>query len=396
MAEDTNQQTRHNVYFLGVTSLFNDMATEMAYWVLPAFLMSLGAGPAALGLIEGIAESVASIGKLFSGYLADTYPRRKPIVVFGYALANVVKPLLALSTRWWHVLGVRFADRTAKGIRGTSRDVLLSESVPKEKVGSAFGLLQSMDSAGAVLGPLIALLILARTGNLRLVFLMAAVPGAIAILAALLIRETGTRSKEARTQKVPWKLSQLPQRFYFMLAAVLIFSLGNSSDMFLVLRAQEAGIAVKYAPLLGLVFNLSYTLGAWPVGWLSDRRSKPAIAAVGYVIFAAAYDIFAAAPSRLFIWVTMAGYGLYYALTSPVLRALVVETVGPTERGAAFGLFYFSTSIATLLASLLTGQLWKRFGAPLPLYLSAGLALVAAFLLLVRPKSERADKPSSR
>ena len=380
---DASTAGRRNVYVFGTVSFFNDTASEMAYWILPAFLASLGAGPAAMGLIEGVAESVASLGKLFSGYLTDTVQRRKPIVVFGYLLANLVKPLLALSTRWWQVLFIRFADRTAKGLRGTPRDVMLAESVDRKKIGNTYGLLQSMDSAGAIAGPLIAWLIMARTGNMRSVFWWAAIPGAVAILVVLLARET----RPQRVSSVPTRSlgqpARLSRRFYYLLAAVLIFSLGNSSDMFLVLRAQQIGISSSMAPLLGLAFNITYTLASWPAGWLSDRRSKRAIAAAGYLVFSVTYFTFALAPSHAAIWTVMAAYGLYYALTSPVLRALVVETVEPGSRGRAFGLFYFCTSIAALLSSLLTGQLWKHYGAALPFYLSAGMAVVAAIMLLM-------------
>ncbi|HWZ42200.1 MAG TPA: MFS transporter [Candidatus Saccharimonadales bacterium] len=379
---DPDRGARRNLYIFGATSFLNDTASEMAYWILPAFLTSLGAGPAALGLIEGLAESVASLGKLFSGYFTDVLTRRKPLVVFGYMLANAAKPVLALATSWTHVLLVRFADRTAKGIRGAPRDVMLAESVAQGKAGSAFGLLQSMDSAGAIAGPLLALLILSRTNSMRTVFWAAAVPGFLAILTVLLARETGkTRSGPLPAFNL-WKPGALSRRFYYMLAAVLVFSLGNSSDAFLVLRAQQAGIGPAFAPLLGLVFNVTYTLSAWPAGWLSDRRSKPVIAAIGYLIFAATYAVFAAAPSKTALWMTMAMYGLYYALTSPVLRALVIETVPLESRGRAFGLFYFSSSIATLLSSVLTGVLWKMFGPALPFYLSSALAVIGAFMLL--------------
>jgi MFS family permease len=179
-----------NIYVFGITSFLNDTATEMAYWVLPAFLASLGAGPAQLGLIEGVAESVASFAKLFSGYLTDRIDRRKPIVVAGYAVANAVKPLLAMVTAWWHILLIRFADRLAKGVRGAPRDVMVAESVPKDRLGSAYGLIQSMDSAGAIAGPLAALFLLSRFG-IRSVFWAAAAPGALCVLVALLgIRET--------------------------------------------------------------------------------------------------------------------------------------------------------------------------------------------------------------
>ena len=282
-----------NIYAFGLTSFLNDTASEMAYWVLPAFLASLGAGPAQLGLIEGIAESVASFAKLFSGYLTDRIPRRKPVVVAGYFAANAVKPLLALTTAWWHILLIRFTDRLAKGVRGAPRDVMVAESVPKNRLGSAYGLIQSMDSAGAIAGPMLALVLLAHYG-IRSVFWAAAVPGALCVLVALVgIRETKRRAapggEPLRLRSGPArgavptseKLSgaalpagerlALPASFYFVLVAVMLFSLGNSSDMFLVLRAQNVGIRVALAPLLGLVFNITYTLASWPAGWFSDR-----------------------------------------------------------------------------------------------------------------------------
>jgi MFS family permease len=373
--------TQRNVYVFGVTSFFNDIATEMAYWVLPAFVVSLGGGPAALGVIEGIAESVAALGQLFSGYLTDRITHRKPLVIAGYFAANVVKPFLAISTQWWHILLIRFSDRMAKGLRATPRDVILAGSVPKEKIGSAYGLLQSMDSAGAVLGPLLALFILSRSGNVRTVFWWAAAPGALAFLVVLLAKEVRTRKASAASGEHRSTAVHLPARFFYMLFAVLIFSLGNSSDMFLVLRAQQSGISLKFAPLLGLVFNLTYTLASWPAGWFSDRFSKPAIAASGYLVFAATYFVFAKAPSHAALWIMMACYGFYYALTSPVLRALVVETVPADSRGRAFGIFYFVTSITALLASVITGELWKHFGPELPFSLSALLALIAAAML---------------
>jgi len=391
-----------NIYAFGVTSFLNDTASEMAYWVLPAFLVSLGAGPAQLGLIEGLAESVASFAKLFSGYLTDRIDRRKPLVVAGYFVANAVKPLLAVVGAWWHILLIRFTDRLAKGVRGAPRDVMVAESVPKERLGSAYGLIQSMDSAGAIAGPLAAFALLARYG-IRGVFLAAAVPGALCVMVALFgIRETRNPHFSQRTREMGHpghasnrsnsKSTQLPGAFYFVLIAVTLFSLGNSSDMFLVMRAQNVGIPVALAPVLGLVFNLTYTLGSWPAGWFSDRFSRRGIsrrwiAAAGYLIFAAVYFVFGRAPSTLAIWITMAVYGLYYALTQPVLKALVVETVRPEVRGRALGVYFFATSVATLAASLITGELWKVYGAGVPFYFSAGLAGVAAVLLVIRPGS---------
>jgi MFS family permease len=382
--QKTRADLGKNVYSFGATSLFNDTASEMAYWVIPAFLVSIGAGPAALGLIEGIAESVASFAKLFSGYLADRVERRKPLVIAGYAVANAAKPFLAIATSWWHVLIVRFADRLAKGVRGAPRDVMLAESVSQSKLGGAFGLLQAMDSAGAIVGPLIALLLLNFGYGLRTIFWIAAVPGLLSIFIVwLFVRETRATPKRER-QKISLRPRGLPGSFYYVVAAVTLFSIGNSSDMFLVLRAQDAGIAAALAPALGLVFNVVYTAASWPAGRLSDRVSKRAMAAAGYLVFAVVYAVFALAPSRAAIWAAMAFYGLFYALTNPVLRALVAQTVDPDSRGRAFGVFYFATSVAALLSSVITGELWKQFGAPIPFYLSAGLAVVAAGMLLAK------------
>jgi MFS family permease len=401
-----------NLNSFGLTSFFNDTASEMAYWVLPAFLVSLGAGPAQLGVIEGIAESVASFAKLFSGYLTDRIERRKPLVVGGYFVANAVKPLLAITSAWWHILLIRFADRLAKGMRGAPRDVMVAESVGKERLGSAYGLIQSMDSAGAIAGPLMALALLARYGMLA-VFLAAAVPGALAVVVAILgIRETkphfsgerqidpvkhaekpaGLRPSGTAEAAVTTRTG-LPGTFYVVLAAVTLFSLGNSSDMFLVMRAQSIGIGVKLAPLLGLVFNVTYTLGSWPAGWFSDHFSRRWIAAAGYVIFAAVYFMFGRAPSVLAIWITMAVYGIYYALTQPVLKALVVDTVAQDIRGRALGIYFFATSVATLAASLITGELWKHLGPSIPFYASAGLAVLSAAMLAVSP-ARMADHPA--
>src|SRR5215471_459080 len=397
MPAQTTQQadTASNVYVFGITSLLNDIASEMAYWILPAFLVTLGAGPAQLGLIEGIAESAASFVKLFSGRLTDRLTRRKPLVVLGYSIANLAKPLLAVVQSWRQVLFIRFADRSAKGLRGAPRDVMLAESTGRGKMGGAFGLLQAMDSAGAILGPLIALLLFdVLHKGMRTIFWAASVPGLLTIVVVLLFtretrqgRATGpTGSSNQAAQPDGSATIALPSSFYYVLAAVTLFSLGNSSDMFLILRAQNIGIPAAYAPLLGFAFNFVYTLVAWPAGKISDRVSKPVVAAVGYLVFAAVYLTFAAAPARAAIWAAMSCYGLYYSLTDPVLRALVVETIAPEARGRALGIFFFVTSIATLLASLLTGELWKHFDPSLPFYVSGALAVLASLMLFMQRK----------
>ena len=408
------QSTPRNVYVFGLTSFLNDTASEMAYWVLPAFLASLGAGPAQLGIIEGIAESVASFAKLFSGYVTDKVAHRKPIVVGGYVVANAVKPLLALVSSWWQILAIRFSDRLAKGVRGTARDVMVAESVETSALGSAYGLIQAMDSAGAIAGPLLALAVIGRFG-MRGVFASATLPGALCIIVAWAgIREV-RRSKPPAEQpassqacaataalgcpaerssatiapaKSEW-LPRLPFGFYYVLAVVTLFSLGNSSDMFLVLRAGNIGIPASRAPLLGLVFNITFTLFSWPAGKFSDRFSRPAIASAGYFVFAIVYFVFALAPSQSAIWLTMAFYGLFYALTNSVLKALVVESVAGNVRGRALGIYSFLTSVTTLLSSVITGLLWKVYGPAVPFYFSAGIATVSACALLAHRSTAR-------
>jgi MFS family permease len=388
-----SQSTPRNIYVFGLTSFLNDTASETAYWVLPAFLASLGAGPAQLGIIEGIAESVASFAKLFSGYVTDKVSHRKPIVVGGYVVANAVKPVLALVSSWWQILAIRFFDRFAKGVRGTARDVMVAESVEKSALGSAYGLIQAMDSAGAIAGPLLALVVIGRFG-MRGVFAFAAIPGALcAIVAWVGIREVhrfsnplaeaepSAEGARPHTSKSEW-LPKLPLGFYYVLAVVTLFSLGNSSDMFLVLRAGNIGIPASRAPLLGLVFNIMFTLLSWPAGKFSDRFSRSAIAAAGYFVFAIVYFVFALAPSQRAIWLTMGFYGLFYALTNPVLKALVVENVAGDVRGRALGIYSFLTSVTTLLSSVITGALWKVYGPAVPFYFSAGIATVSAFALL--------------
>ena len=380
-----------NVRVFGFTSFLNDTASEMAYWVLPAFIATIGGGPEQLGIIEGIAESVAAGAKYYSGAVADRVDRRKPLVVTGYAIANLAKPLLALAGAWWHVLLIRFSDRVAKGVRGAPRDVMVSESVSSDRIGGAFGLLQSMDSAGAIVGPLAAWLLMSKLhADMRHVFLYAAIPGLLCVLLPLLLVRETRRAWAASAQPMPKQQSAPMSRgFKWVLAAVAIFSIGNSSDMFLILRAKDIGIGVAQAPLLGLVFNIVYTLGSWPAGRLSDKVPRRYLAAAGYFVFAVVYLVFGAEPSALWIWAMMALYGLYYALTAAVLKALVVDLAPDESRGRAIGLYYLVSSITALLASLITGGLWKMFGASVPFYLSAGLATIAGALLLALPAFSR-------
>jgi MFS family permease len=396
---DQQPSQPRNVHIFGVTSFLNDTASEMAYWILPAFLVTIGAGPATLGIIEGIAESVASFAKLFSGFFADRIRRRKPLVVGGYVVANAVKPLLGWATGAWQVLLIRFSDRFAKGVRGAPRDVMLAGSVPASEVGGAFGLLQAMDSAGAIAGPLLALAIMASSFGLRwgarAVFWAAAVPGLLCILVVAFGLKERAHDPSVEIKKSRFADPRvLPPAFWYVLVAIALFSIGNSSDMFLVLRAQSLGIPASHTPLIGLVFNITYTLFSWPAGRLSDRvaadksanaRGRYSIVAAGLLIFAATYASFAHGMSHVGVYVAMAFYGIYYALTAPVLKAVVVDAVPREHRGGAFGIFDFSTSVCVLLASTLTGLLWRKMGPAFPFHVSSVLALIAAVMVFLTP-----------
>jgi len=397
MAEPRPAQPR-NVHIFGATSFLNDTASEMAYWILPAFLATIGAGPATLGIIEGIAESVASFAKLFSGFFADRIRRRKPVVVAGYIVANAVKPLLGWAGAAWQVLLIRFSDRLAKGVRGAPRDVMLADSVPPGEVGGAFGLLQAMDSAGAIAGPLLALAIMSSVfgerWGVRAVFWAAAIPGLLCILIVGFGLKERPHHSSAEGKKTRFADPRtLPPAFWYVLAAIALFSIGNSSDMFLVMRAQSLGIPASHTPLIGLVFNITYTLFSWPAGRLSDRaaaaggsrRWRYAIVSAGLLIFAATYAAFAHGMSHRGVYVAMAFYGIYYALTAPVLKAVVVDAVPREHRGGAFGVFDFSTSVCVLVASTLTGLLWRTMGPAFPFHVSAALALIAAVMVFLTP-----------
>jgi len=388
-----------NVWVLAWVAFFNDIATEMSYWLLPQFLAAvLGAGPAAFGLIEGAAETMSSFGRLLSGYFSDRWRRRKPLVAVGYTVANLVKPLLAVAASWHQVFWIRFADRAAKGFRAAPRDALIADAVSPPQRGAAFGLRQAMDSAGAILGPLSALALLPLfSGNVRSVFWMATLPGAVSILLAWsAVREIRPPSPSERD--APAVRHDLPDgatvrggapslhavrgRLWVILASVALFSLGNSSDLFLVLRAQNLGVRVSLAPALGLLFNLVYTALSWPAGRLSDRIPRRWLVVLGYLVYAGVYGGFALLRHPQAVWALFAIYGVYYALTEGVLKAWIADFVPSASRGSVYGVLNWVVGVAAFPASLLAGWLWQHYSPATPFATSAILALSAAGLLL--------------
>jgi MFS family permease len=383
-----------DVKALGLVSLFTDASSEMIYPLLPAFLTGpLRAGPALLGVIEGLAEALAALVKVVSGRLSDRLPRRKPLVVAGYGLSSLARPLVALATAPVHVLAVRLADRLGKGVRGAPRDALLAEVTPADQRGRAFGFHRAMDHAGAMVGPLLASAMLFFTSDLRVVFAAAALPAALAVAVLVFgVREEERVPPPASAPVDPGVSGPLEtglRRYLFVLA---VFTLGNSSDVFLLLRAQEAGLAVALVPALWAWHHLVKAATSTWGGTLSDRLGRKRAILLGWAVYGLAYAGFAVARTPWAIVGLFAVYGLFHAFTEGPERALVADLAGTADRGRAFGLFHAVTGAMLLPASLLTGLLWQRWGAATALGAGATLAAVAALgLHLFVPEPGRAD-----
>jgi len=368
---------------MGITSLFSDMSSEMIYPILPIFLTStLGISKAFIGLIEGIAESTASILKIFSGWFSDKFKRRKSPVVFGYSLSAIAKPLLALANSGIFVLFLRFFDRVGKGIRTSPRDALISESTPKEQIGRAYGFHRAMDTLGAVIGPLLAFLILPMLGeNIRPLFLIAFIPAMLAVILLWIFvkekrRETSNETREFKISLAPFNL-----RFKLFVFIVFLFTLGNSSNAFLILRAQSVGVAVFLIPILWLMFNSVYTVVAMPAGIISDTIGRKKVIIAGYIIYSMVYFGLAYVNSPLILWLLFAFYGIHYGLTDGVERAFISDISPKRYKATAFGVYHAAVGFALLPASVIMGVLWQSLGPVVAFSFGGILAAVSAFLL---------------
>ena len=373
-----------NVFRLGVVSFFADISSEMIYPLVPLFLTSvLGAPLAVVGAIEGVAESTASVMRLVSGWVSDRVGRRKPFVLVGYALAAVAKPLLALAFHWPTVMFARFVDRSGKGLRTSPRDALIGQWTEPTARGRAFGFHRAADTAGAVVGPLAALALLALLGqNYRLIFVLAFIPGAIGVLLLRGVGERGASSSAEAPSGPRPKLSDFGGRYYVFLLLSLLFALGNSSDVFLILRARDVGLGVSEVVLAYVAYNAVYALLSLPAGVASDRLGRRGVIALGFAIFAAVYFGFAVVDTGAYVWGLFAVYGVYMAMTEGVGRALVTDFVGAQWRGTALGLYQGSMGLMILLSSVIAGVLWDRIGPAAPFLLGGSTAALAAVLAL--------------
>ena len=367
------------VWILGVVSFLADLSGEMVYPIIPLFLTgTLGAPVVAVGIIEGVAEGTANITKLITGRLSDRWRARKPFIVAGYGLGAVGKLILGLSPAWGFALVGRSADRFGKGVRGAPRDALLSDYAEDRYRGRVFGFHRAMDSLGAVFGPLLGLAVLALDGSLRLAILLAVVPGIVSVLALRWLPEKAAeRTGPAETAAY----GAFPRSFYLLLGAIMIFSVGNSSDAFLILRSKDVGLSTTLVVLAYVTYNVVYTALSYPAGVLSDHVPRSWLLVGGYLIFAAVYAGFAFVDTGAWVWPLFAVYGAYIAFTDGVSKALVSDLVPREMRSTAQGLFQGTTGLAALAASVGAGILWQYVSHETPFLLGASCAAVGALVL---------------
>jgi MFS family permease len=382
------------IWLLGLVSLCMDLSSEMIHALLPVFLVSvLGASAVALGLIEGMAQATAQITKVFSGVLSDRTGRRKPLAVLGYGLAALSKPLFPLATSAAWVFAARFVDRVGKGIRGAPRDALVADSSPPEARGAAYGLRQALDTAGALLGPLAALLLMRLlTDRVRAVFWVAALPAlaAVAIL-VLLVREPARPAEGGGPRGLPhWRdLGRLGRPFWTVAAVGAVFTLARFSEAFLVLRAYDAGLTLALTPLALAVMNLTYFASAYPAGRLSDRVGRRRLLGAGLAVLVASDLMLAAGRQAAVILLGVAVWGLHMGLTEGLLSALVADAAPESLRGSAFGVFNFVSGLAGAAASLLAGALWQWQGPSLTFLAGAAFSALALAGLMARGPIDR-------
>ena len=381
-----------NVAFLGLVSFFTDVATEMVYPVIPLYLMAvLGATPGLVGVIEGIAESVASLLKVFSGYIADRFQQKKGLAFAGYATGIIYKLVLIFAASWGGVLAARVVDRVGKGIRTAPRDVLVSESTDASSIGKAFGLHKALDMAGSALGILATFFLVSRmhgVENYKGLFAISIIPGVLGLFMFLFIRQTKTTPPPAAREPFWRQARRIDSQLKLYLVVVLIFTLGNSSNAFMLIRAKSAGFDDTSVILLYFLFSVVASVLAMPLGHLSDKIGRKKLLVAGYVTFAVCYTGFALSANRATMIGTFVLYGVYTALIAGIERAYVAEISPPDLKGTMLGLQATVAGIALLPASVIAGLLWDGYGPAVPFLFGASLSALAAVILLLfmRPR----------
>ena len=373
------------VVVLGFVSLLTDISSEGIYPLIPLFLVEvLKTQIVAVGLIEGVANSTASLLRIFSGWLSDVLGNRKWLTATGYALSMVSKPVLSISNSWQAVFGIRFADRLGKGIRTAPRDALIADSAPAEQRGVSFGFHRAMDTVGAVTGPLLAFWLLRSLAyGYRTIFLLSAIPAALGVLILIIFIREPRCERPAHAERPSLTLKGFSREFKLFLLAATVFSIGNSSDVFLILRARNVGIAAASVLLVYVVFNIvEASLSMW-AGALSDRVGRRNVILAGYVVYAVVYAGFGLARSPSTVWALFALYGVHNALTQSVQRAFAADLCCAGARGTGLGAFHTLTGVALLPASLIAGYLWQAVSPSAPFYFGAAMALISTVLLAI-------------
>jgi len=389
-----------NVFFLGVVSFFTDISSEMIFTLVPLFLLNvLRVGTPVIGLVEGITEGTASLLKVGSGWLSDRIERRKDLAVLGYGISTIAKPFLYVASVWGAVAGIRFVDRLGKGIRTSPRDALIADSAASEEMGRSFGFHRGMDTLGAVLGLAIAAVIifLAQQGGLELtkkafqiLVIVGTVPAVLAVIVLFFFvheqRKNGSSTDHEGyycPQKINSENNKFSLRFKVFLLIMVVFTLGNSSDAFLILRTQDLDFSVVHILLLFIAFNLVYALFSMPAGLISDRLGRKRVIIVGWTLYAFSYLGFASASSMWHIWLLFGLYGLYYGMVDGVTRAFVCDLVPVERRGTAYGLYHTAVGLSLLPASVIAGWLWHLIGPAAPFYFGAATAIIAVISLVL-------------
>jgi len=383
-----------NVFFLGLVSLLTDISSEIIFTLVPLFLANvLGAATTVIGFVGGFSESTDAVFRIFSGWFSDKVARRKPLAVLGYSLSTIAKPFMYIASSWGMVLGVRFGDRVGKGFRTSPRDALIADSVSAEERGKSFGLHRAMDTSGAVLGLVIVAIIvyLVQGGELKLsletyqwMVLVSVIPAVLAVLVLVFfVKERRKKSSvevgggSAVSTGYRGLFRGWDSRFKLFLVIMAVFTLGNSSDFFVILRAQNLGSSVLYVALMLVLFNVTYAVTSLPAGMLSDKLGRKRVIALGWSIYALVYLGLAISSSLWQIWLLFAFYGVYYGIVEGVARAFVADLVPEERRGTAYGLYHGVVGLTLLPASLIAGWLWQAYSPSAPFFFGSALALLA-------------------